>query len=166
MFIQCTKKLAIAAKLPIETFHESELADFYDWHANLFTYNRRKGIMLINNATRYSIFLYGLKAAEFKKLDSIILEAIKETFLAEGFSEKQVDLYIEKCDSIKYTKTNSRSLVTQMALIEDYMKCFIEDYLPNETFNIVDLNRLCGRYMLGGSFRCYPIDLLKEKMNS
>lgn len=85
MLIQCTKKLATAAKVELEEYANSEVSPFYEWHANLYTYHRRKVVMLVNNAMRYPIVLYGMKAAEFKKFGQIVLEAIRETFLLEGF---------------------------------------------------------------------------------
>ena len=104
MLIECTKKLADAMKIKLVNITPVEREPFYEWHANLFLFDRRKGIILMNNQTRYCIVLYGLKAEHFKKLKSIVLSAIEETFLAEGFPADRVKSYIEHCGDIVYTK--------------------------------------------------------------
>ncbi len=165
MLIQCTKKLAKASKWDLVEYEKDEEPSFYDWHANLFLYNRRKGVMLMNDATRYCIILYGLKAADFKRFDQIALEAMKETFLAEGFSMNQINAYIENCGEVTYTKTSNRSILSQMSLFDWYVSEDIEEFVPSDSLNLVELNKEIGRIILGAAHKgFYPIELLKEQM--
>jgi hypothetical protein len=129
MLIECTKKLADVMKIQLETAGNTAYEPFYDWHANLFTFDRRKAVILMNNATRYCIVLYGLKAEHFKKFESIVLASIEETFIAEGSSSDKVMKYIENCGSVKYTKTHDRSIISQMNEFLIHITWEIENHL-------------------------------------
>ncbi|MBW9159667.1 hypothetical protein KTC93_09870 [Clostridium tagluense] len=95
----------------------------------------------MNNKTRYCIILYGLKAEHFKRFDSIVLAAIKETFLAEGIGENKVDTYISNCGGIIYTKTHNRSILSQITDFFVDISWVIEEYIPSVNLNLVELNK-------------------------
>ncbi len=164
MLIECTKKLADAMKVQLVdteiTIHEP----FYEWHANLFMFDRRKGVILMNNATRYCIVLYGLRAEHLKKFSSIVLSAIEETFIAEGFSQSKVDKYIDGCGYVVFTKTHDRSILSQINEFLIHITWEIEYHLPSENINLVTLNKWAGKLMCGTLGYAYPIELLKKEI--
>lgn len=164
MLIGLTKKLAETMKIKLPDITPLTRDPFYDWHANLFLFNRRKGVILMNNRTRYCIVLFGLKAEHFKKFDSIALTAIKQTFLAEGFSQAVVSRYIEKCGEVVYTKTHDRSILGQINEMHLHLSWRIEDYLPNSDINMIELNRWLGEMILGSPKYTTPIKELTEAM--
>jgi len=165
MYIECTKKLSDAMKIKPNDIVPMRRVPFYEWHANLFMFERRKGVILMNNKTRYCIILYGLKAEHFKKLDSIALTAIKETFLAEGFLEDKVDTYIANCGEVIYTKTHDRSILSQITDFYCSISWQIEEYIPSDNINLVELNKWAGDLMCGTLEYAHPIDLLKKEMS-
>jgi hypothetical protein len=165
MIIECTKKLADAMKIKPNGYETNNSEPFYEWHANLFMFDRRKGVILMNNKTRYCIILYGLKAEHFKRFDSIVLAAIRETFLAEGFSENEVDTYISNCGEVIYTKTHNRSILSQITDFLVDITWQIEEYLPSDNINLVELNKWAGDLMCGSLGYANPIDLLKKEMS-
>jgi hypothetical protein len=165
MFIQCTKKLSDTMKKKPNEIIPIKRDPFYEWHANLFMFDRRKAVILMNNQTRYCIILYGLKAQHFKKFDTIVISAIKETFLAEGFSKGQVDKYIANCGEVVYTKTDNRSILSQITEFLISITWEIEEYLPSDNINLVELNRWAGELMCGSLGYAYPINLLKKEMS-
>jgi len=138
---------------------------FYEWHANLFMFDRRKGVILMNNQTRYCIILYGLKAHHFKNFDNIVISAIRETFIAEGFSKEQVDRYIANCGEVICMKTDDRSILSQITQFFIDITWQIEEYLPSDNINLVELNMWAGKLMCGSLGYAYPIDLLKKEMS-
>lgn len=166
MFIECTKKLSDVMKIKLNDLKVIHRDPFYEWHANLFMFERRKGVILMNNKTRYCIILYGLKAEHFKKFHSIVLAAIKETFLAEGFEENKVDTYIRKCGDIVYTKTHDRSILSQMTEFYIHISWKIEEYIPSDNLNLVELNKWAGELMCGSLNYAYPINLLKKEISN
>jgi len=164
MLIECTKKLADVMKIQLEIAGDTAYEPFFDWHANLFTFDRRKAVILMNNTTRYCIVLYGLKAEHFKKFESIVLASIEETLLAEGFASDMVRKYIENCGSVKYTKTHDRSIISQMNEFFIHITWEIENHLPSESLNLVELNKWVGEIVSLQLEEVYPIHALKKEM--
>ncbi|MDF2892747.1 MAG: hypothetical protein K0R80_3114 [Clostridia bacterium] len=164
MQIECTKKLADAMKIQLETVGNTAYEPFYDWHANLFTFERRKAVILMNNATRYCIVLYGLKAEHFKKFDSLVLDSIEETLIAEGFASDKVRKYIGNCGSVKYTKTHDRSIISQINEFLIHITWKIEYHLPSERLNLVELNKWAGELICSSLGGMYPIELLRKEI--
>lgn len=67
MIIHCSKKLA--AKLPgVSPVPLEETSPLGSWHAHLFTLDRRQCVMFCHDATRYVLFLPGLRKADFTEL--------------------------------------------------------------------------------------------------
>lgn len=165
MIIECTKKLADAMQIKINLYNAANAGSFYEWHANLFVFDRRKGVILMNNKTRYCIVLYGIKMEHFKRFGKVVLDAIRETFLAEGFPEDTVDKYITKCGDVDYTKTHDRSVLGQMKDFDISISWKIEEYLPSENINLIELNKWVNNTLMCGSLNyVHPIDLMREEL--
>lgn len=167
MIIECTKKLADAMKIKLKPYDAASSDSFYEWHANLFMFDRRKGVLLMNNKTRCCIVLYGVKMEHFKRFDKVVLDSIRETFLAEGFQENIVDRYITKCGNAEYTKTHDRSILGQMIEFDISISWQIEEHLPSENINLIELNKWVNNTLMCGSLNyAHPIDLLKEELKT
>lgn len=165
MIIECTKKLADVMKIKLPNFALIEREPFYEWHANIFLFNRRKGVILMNNQTRYCIVLYGLKGEHFKNFNSIVLAAIEETFAAEGIAADKIKGYIKHCKEMVYTKTHNRSILGQINEFHLAISWEIEYHLPNNNVNMVELNKWVNNtQMCGAMGYCHPIDLLKKEI--
>ncbi len=164
MLIECTKKLAETMKVQLEDTEGTIHKPFYEWHANLFMFDRRKCVILINNATRYCIVLYGLRAEQFKRFSSIVLYAIEETFIAEGFSQEMVDKYVAHCGNVVFTKTHDRSILSQINDFLIHITWEIEYHLPSGNINLVTLNKWAGKLICCSLGGVYPIELLKKEI--
>lgn len=114
MLIQCTKKLFDELGIKPENPAEEDQDLLFAWHANVITINRRKAVVLVNDKNRYVVVLYGLKAKDFKKLDEIIVQAIRETFQEEGIKPEIIDQYLNQSGEVTYTKTKDRTSVNRM----------------------------------------------------
>lgn len=67
MILHCSQKLA--AKLPgVSTTPLQETSPLGSWHGHLFTLDRRQCVMLVHDATRYALFLPGLRKEDFAAL--------------------------------------------------------------------------------------------------
>lgn len=78
MLIQCTKKLL--DQLNIKPSVKVEENPLFSWHANLITLNSRKTVILVNDRNRYIVVLYDVKIWDFKNINKLIIEAVKEAF--------------------------------------------------------------------------------------
>lgn len=61
------------------------------WHANLVNMDRRKAVVLMNNATRYPVVIYRPKPKDFARMKDLIREAIVVALRMEGVSETVID---------------------------------------------------------------------------
>ena len=66
MLINCTKKLQ--DELMIKPEKEEVFDSLYSWHANIIKINRRKTMVLVNDASGYVVILRYLKAKDFKSM--------------------------------------------------------------------------------------------------
>lgn len=68
----------------------------------------------MNDSSQYVVALYGLKAKDFKNLDELIINGIRNTFIDEYIKEEIVEQYINHSPGIIYTKTKDRSTVARL----------------------------------------------------
>ncbi|MCK8826565.1 plasmid pRiA4b ORF-3 family protein [Natroniella acetigena] len=141
LIFNCTKKLRDEINFPIEVVAEEDRDDFYNWHAHLFRINRRKCIMLMNVATRYSIFLYGLKKKDFENFTALCRAAIKKNFKADRINKEYITEYFAKAGEVKYTKTYNRSVISTLNNMKRDTEFRIDDFLPTERMNLIRLNK-------------------------
>src|SRR5699024_2223252 len=133
MLIQCTaaliKELGKKPKELVSAEVGQQFPDYFmAWHANIIRMNRRKTIVLMNNATRYPIVLYGLRKADFARIEELIVEAIIEVMQLEGIDQSIIDLYVEQMGDIQYSKTENRTMtswlnntIREVGLMGDYL---------------------------------------------
>lgn len=103
----------------------------YSWHANIIKVNRRKTVVLVNDASRYNIILYGLKAKDFKNIENTILSGIREILLTDGVNIEVIDKYLEEAGQVVFSKTQNRTLVARLnkgcEAADIYYDCYSED---------------------------------------
>ncbi|MEQ6360127.1 plasmid pRiA4b ORF-3 family protein [Thermoanaerobacter thermohydrosulfuricus] len=146
MLIQCTKKLLDAIERKPVAYEEKNL--LFSWHANLITLNRKKTVVLVNDKTRYAVVLYGLKAKDFKRLDEIILNAIRMTLLDECIDEEIIEEYIKQSKEIVYGKTKNSSYVGKMNAACNVVYLY-EDLLLDNTVYQTFVSKVASRYWVG-----------------
>src|SRR5665647_1325687 len=139
MLISCTKKLANALKIQVFDVVPLRRVPLFEWHANLFVYNRCKGVIMMNNQTRYSVVFYGLTAEHFRQFNNIALSAIEQTFRAEGFTDEAIAKYLRtECAPI-FTKSYDRSILGQMndALFQLDVTWTLDEFVPSDSIYTV-----------------------------
>ena len=165
MLISCTKKLADALKIKVFEVVPLRRNPLFEWHANLFVFNRRKGVILMNNQTRYSVVLYGLKAEHFKKFNELVLSAIEQAFQAEGFSDEVISNYMRtECAPI-YAKSSDRSILGQLVDVQYHLEWRIDERAPIDSIFLVDISKELNRIPLSKQMNYdYAIDLLQAEL--
>ena len=148
MLISCTKKLADALKIKVFEVVPLRRNPLFEWHANLFVYQRRKGIIVMNNLTRYSVVLYGLKAEHFKKFNELVLSAIEQTFRAEGFSDEVISNYVRTGSQVIYAKSNDRSILGQLVDVQYHLEWRLDERAPIDSILLVDISKELNRIPL------------------
>ncbi|WP_112180284.1 plasmid pRiA4b ORF-3 family protein [Paraliobacillus zengyii] len=154
MLIQCTKKLLTELKLKPTPAKEEE--PLFSWHANILTVNRRKTLVLMNDSNRYIIVLYGLKAKDFKKIDELIVQAIREIYKEENIKEEVIEAFLAQSKEITFTTTKDRTGVARLnkACENVYV---MEDDLDQNTMYQVALSKLASRLLVGTGKNTYIV---------
>lgn len=152
MLIQCTKKLLDELKIKPEAGKEGD--PLVNWHANLLIINRKKTIVLVNDHNRYVVILHGLKAKDFKQLDLLIVQGIRETLEAEGIKPEIIEKYLLAAKELIFTKTKDRTSVARMnkACEEVY---YFEDLLDSELIVNTALSKRISRLLVGAGKNQY-----------
>ena len=145
VLIQCTKKLL--DQLNIKPVERLEADPLFSWHANLMIVNRRKAVVLVNDKNRYVIVLYGLKAKDFKNLDQLILQGIRETFLEEGIKKEIIDEFVSSQELI-YTKTKDRTSVARMNKSCETLR-YYDELLEGASLFQTEISKAASRYLVG-----------------
>ena len=117
MQIALTKKLAEALKEKPEAFDES-ISPQFSWTANWTTiWSDKKTeelLILINNATRFTVAIYRVKKKELKNFDRIAVEGIRKTMLAMNLNPEMVEEYLRLSGSFVYAKNSNRQITSWM----------------------------------------------------
>ncbi len=114
MQIALTKKVSDKFKIKALEMKLDSSDDLFCWHANTFTYQRKTGIILMNDMTRYTIVLYDIKKKEFKNLKVVMLSQLESNMLMDGISNEKIKEYLDDLEEIIYIKTSSRSILGQI----------------------------------------------------
>ena len=115
MILHCTRKLA--ARLPeVSTARLDNPGLLGSWHANLYAIDRRQCLLLCHDATRFCLFVPGLRAEHLKELE----RWHRELFLAslatagvEGAVLKKVELVF---GAPRFDTATDRSVLGSMTI--------------------------------------------------
>jgi len=132
MIIHCSQKLA--AKLPaIASTPLEETSPLGSWHAHLFTLVRRQCVMFCHDATRYVLFLPGLRKDHFTELGSYWFRPFYLATLAMlGCSDTQIKKLELALGPMRFDTATDRSVqgslrVAKLDLDPLAMSCWLNE---------------------------------------
>jgi hypothetical protein len=140
MLIQATKKLRDELKL--KELEQADRHPLFSWHANIFQIGYKNLVVLINDASAYTVVLYGSEEDGFINFSARVKEAVKRSFVREGIKEHIIEKYLNQFEDLSYHKTKNKVYVARMnfACREAgfYSRFFVESsfYQPEISFNI------------------------------
>lgn len=163
--IQCTKKLQETLKVPMSDLTDLNNDPLYSWHAHLFLFKRKKCVLVMNNVSRYNFLLFGLKASDFKQLDQIVMEEMKCNMVADGIDELTVQKYMKNCQSVTYTKTSERTIISQINEMISVVKYWMElREHEGKAINIDEINRKLNRFVMLRLPKSYSGETMKDEL--
>lgn len=122
MQIALTKKLADALGVKPPSADET-INPLFTWTANWTTVweNRRAEdlLVLVNNATRFTVAIYQVKRKDLKNVEQMMKTAIFNTLLAMGFNPELVEAYLNMAGEVEFAQNRNRqtaSWVTRAGL--------------------------------------------------
>jgi len=158
--IRCTQKLLKELKVESEAI-DSKLLGLGSWHANLLLIDRRKCVLLTNDACLYSIFIPGLKKSEFTHFPEVLGQHLFKNLLQEELPQEQIEIVLNELQNISYTKTNNRSVLGSMNDLAFQVKYQISANGGLDNVNIYEINKDINRTPMSATEQ-YGIDGLKS----
>jgi hypothetical protein len=111
MQIALTKKLAIAMGINPPAIHET-VNPLFSWTANWTKVwdNRRTEdmLVLVNDATRFTVAIYQVKRSSLKNAAKMMKEAISNTLLSMNLNPELVAKYMRLSGEVEFVKNSSR----------------------------------------------------------
>lgn len=166
LYVGITKKMKDKFKLATEKVDILEVDKLTTWHANIFTFQRKTGAIFMNDTTRYSIILFGLKKADFSNLEEIMKTQLRKNMKADGFNDFEIQAFTRSFDKITFTNTSNRSVLGQMRdhLFALTFHIYSDDILTEELIQEVN-NRINDTPMSAlerEGFKPFPVYALKS----
>lgn len=146
MQIALTKKLvdAIGVKLtpPI-----AGVDPLFSWTANwINTFDRRKEdmVIMVNNATRFTVSIFGMKRNRLKDIKSYMISAIRNTLLAMNLDPDVVEKYMRQAGDPVFVPNHDRKL-TAWVNRQGLDAAFVVGDAANESAGEMKFNDTLGR---------------------
>ena len=120
MIINPTKK-ALPIFNKIDKVKDSKMAKsfaisnpFFSWHANYYSVNHKKVVVLVNDLTFAAVVLYDINAKNKVNLDQYIVAGIRAAFLLAGVDDKNISKYFAVAEEIKINAGFNRQVTGVM----------------------------------------------------
>ncbi|MFD1902761.1 DUF6933 domain-containing protein [Enterococcus termitis] len=112
MIIVPTKKsLPLFSEFPISTITSSSTERFFfSWHANYFTLDRKKVLVLVNDLSFSPIVLVDINAKNKQQLSSYIKEGIEHIFSYSTAKQYKIKKYFLKAGRMEISYAYNRSI--------------------------------------------------------
>jgi hypothetical protein len=111
--ICCTQKLA--KELTSEPLAPApNVRGLQGWHGNILRLYRRKSVLVVNDETRFALFLPGLVKKDFAEFDKLFRHHFTMTLGHMGASPAQIAQAKLKLGGLSYHKTHNRSVLGTM----------------------------------------------------
>ncbi len=136
MNLQLTKKLSDKLKVDMVEIDTTKYSDIENYHCNLLKFGRDNCVLITNDKTLFSFFIYGLKSNDFKNFKESISQPIFKILVELGFSQSQFEKVLLSLENIQYSKTSNRKVISSM----NNMKLMIESFLYGGN-NIHEINK-------------------------
>jgi hypothetical protein len=113
-----------------------------NWYVNLFTVDRRKTFIFVNEKTLLSFIIFGIKKSNVKKTPEIFLRGIDQLLTIEGFDIGKINRVFKGYESYEFTKTASKSIIGNM---NDLVELYKHSIIYDGGFKYVDIGELILR---------------------
>jgi hypothetical protein len=144
--------------MKITAIEDIDVPQLLSWHVNIYHLNKRKHIVFVNDLTRLSLIIDGIRTGQLDRLKEKFLEILREYLLREGVKANEINSYLDYCKEIVITKTNSRSVLGTMKEVT----FFSEDHFNDNFDRMKWLNRLIHKPIDYNE----PINVFKEAIKA
>lgn len=161
--IRCTQKFLKELKVtPTEV--EPQGGYIGGWHADLLRIERRKCVLVTNDATLYSLFIPGLRKPEFEHFGEVFMQHLFKNLRCEGFLQNQIERVLNEYKETKIAKTNNRSVLGSMNDLKFQLEHIIWELGGLDRLDLIELNNKLNRIPMGAIKYRYSIEALKQRL--
>ena len=123
--IRCTSKLLADIDDPpvVAAVAPSPIGD---WCGNIFTVERRKCVVFINERTLFVCLAIGVVKSDYRRIAPFFLDLLKRTLSLEGFSKHEIAWVLAQHETITVDRTHDRSVLGSLNNRIANAKCIIE----------------------------------------
>lgn len=133
-----------------------------NWYANLFTVDRRKTLIFMNERTLLSFIIFGMRKDNIGNFKEYFYRGLRQLLLIENISNEKIEEITAQYETIEFTRTDNRTVLGNLTdLVNMYKYLILYDGGLKEcdlTSIIRQMNRTPQRN-LGWK---YSIDILAE----
>lgn len=120
LLIKATKDTLKDLRINPEPVLETDL--FFSWHVNIFTLYRKKHYVFMNDFSRLSLTISGIRSNQANRLQEIFITHLMRYLTLEDIPEEQIEFYIKYCNEMVIAKTDNRSVRSTLNEIMMIMK--------------------------------------------
>jgi hypothetical protein len=106
--IKCTAKLVKRSGLKLDV-PKRQSPD--DWHANIFTFDRRFYVIFVHDTTRLTCLAGPVKKADLQDMETLLKGSLQTVLIHEGFGENAMAYALSKIADMQICKTDNRSVL-------------------------------------------------------
>ena len=131
-YIGCTQKLLNEIK-PAQILEPTSQRGLQGWHANIYRFFHRKSVLLVNDETRFAVFMPGLVKKDFMNFDKVFIKHFEIALQDIGATSAQIAQAKLLLGPFSYGKTYSRSVLGTMNDMKFNMEYMLKNrlgYLP------------------------------------
>ncbi|WP_165972063.1 DUF6933 domain-containing protein [Paenibacillus piri] len=132
---------------------------FFSWHTNIFMLNRRKCIVFMNDLSRLSLMVTGIRSTQYKNLNDIFFKELRHYLLSEGIDERLIESYLNNGKEMIITSTNNRSVISTMNEI-----VLVSKEIHKEFANMNDRNKWNNTFIYKPIDYAQPIDVFRKQL--
>ena len=169
IYIGCTEKLR--ANLPNKKLEKQNdyQVTIKNWHASLKYFHHKKCILVTNDLTLFSVFLYGVKKNDLLNLDKLIKVEIKKSLLSEEFNQNEIKKVIDD-EKIGFYWSNNRRVLGCMndhiKNIDFMLSLEREKFIKEDNeINLLEIGSQLNRTPMVSYLKGFPIDALRNYIN-
>ena len=113
-----------------------------DWYGHIFTVERRKCILFVNEPTLFVCMALNVVKADYRHLKPFFVELLGRTLLQEGFDETEIALVVGLHEELAVGRTTNRSAIASLVNRVGDAKASIAYHGGLENVNIVAITHL------------------------
>lgn len=93
-----------------------------NWYINLFTVDRRKTLIFMNERTLLSFIIFGMRKDNIGKFKEYFHRGLTQVLLMENVEDEKIEEILAQYETIEFTRTDSRTLLGNLNDLVDMYK--------------------------------------------